>query len=361
MVIIDEAAYIKEELFYQVIVPILVVKNTVLLCLSSPEQDANYYSALLNFKKENGDPFFHVVECFQICKACRKLERIQQINCTHVKQASPWLSERNKRELRQLYRLRPADYLREFGGLVVSDYQPALPKMDVERLFTSPMHHTVTAPRFIFTSCDPNGGGPSQMSIASAYFDAITQEWVFIALDSESVADDHGEYLLLLRHYTRLYENKYYREAHHVFIPENNLGLESAHLNTMVSGMKQFQIETYYDKPNRAGVNKNGEVTRGYQLLMATVLTQGACAFDQDMFTVTRGHNSQSMRAMLEEQMLRYHWEKKAAPDAMGKDRYALTGKVGNKQDDLLIAVAMCMYWGRVYIKKQIASFYSPW
>jgi hypothetical protein len=43
--------------------------------------------------------------------------------------------------------------------------------------------------------------------------------------------------------------------------------------------------------------------------------------------------------------MLRYHWEKKPAADAIGKDRYALTGKVGNKQDDLLIALAMAIYW----------------
>jgi hypothetical protein len=124
----------------------------------------------------------------------------------------------------------------------------------------------------------------------------------------------------------------------------------------MVKSMPEFQVETYFDKPNRAGVNKNGEVTRGYQMLLATILTQGACSFDRDMFTVTREQTPASMRALLEDQMLRYHWEKKAAPDSLGKDRFALTGKVGNKQDDLLIAFAMCMYWGRVYTKKNSAK-----
>lgn len=146
------------------------MKNTSLLCLSSPEGDSNYYSGLMNLKKTNGESFFNTINCFQICKKCLKLERTEQIKCTHVKSTAHWLSSKKIKELKQLYKASPEDAIREFGGVVVSDYRPALRKEEVERCFAGETVVTKSAPRFIFTACDPSGGGPSQMSIVSAYF-----------------------------------------------------------------------------------------------------------------------------------------------------------------------------------------------
>lgn len=112
------------------------MKNTSLLMLSSPEGDSNYYSTLMNLMDEDHNPpqpFFNVINCFQICKKCLKLERVKQINCTHVKSTAHWLSSRKIKKLKQLYKASPEDAIREFGGVVVSDYLPALPK--VRRIF----------------------------------------------------------------------------------------------------------------------------------------------------------------------------------------------------------------------------------
>ena len=55
-----------------------------------------------------------------------------------------------------------------------------------------------------------------------------------------------------------------------------------------------------------------------------------------------------SITTLFREQMERFHWEKKAATDSFGKDRWAITGKMGNdKQDDLLITAFMCTFFGR--------------
>ncbi len=158
--------------------------------------------------------------------------------------------------------------------------------------------------------------------------------------------DDREEYLLLHRHYKRLFENKHFRESKHIFIPENNLGLESAHLNSMVADIPN--VETFWEKDNRPGVCKDGKATRGYQFLLTNCLAQGSLHFDRDLFSVSREKTAQCMRDVLEDQMLRFHWSCKKANDVHGKDRYSLTAKVGNKQDDLLIAVAMLPYWGRI-------------
>lgn len=163
------------------------------------------------------------------------------------------------------------------------------------------------------------------MSICSVYF-SRNGEMVIIGMDSEGVRDDREEYLLISRHYQRLLDNPRYRASKLIFTPENNLGLESAHLDTMVKDIPG--VVTYFEKPGKPGVCKDGRTTRGYQFEMANTLSYGAIKFEHSMFTVTREKTPQCMRDLLQEQMLRYHWERKPAIGTLGKDRYALTGKV---------------------------------
>jgi hypothetical protein len=165
-------------------------------------------------------------------------------------------------------------------------------------------------------------------------------------MDSEPVRDEKEEYMLLRRHYGKLMEFQVFRESRFVFIPENNLGLESAHLDAMVHTIPN--VETFWNKPNKPGVLKDGAVTREYQFLLSLRLAEDGIRFDREWFTVSRDQTTRTMSDTLQEQMLRYHWESKPAPDIHGKTRYALTGKVGNKQDDLLVALAMFLYWSRV-------------
>jgi hypothetical protein len=51
-----------------------------------------------------------------------------------------------------------------------------------------------------------------------------------IGLDSEPVRSDKDEYLLLQKHYLRLQSMRYFRECQYWFLPENNMGMEAAHL-----------------------------------------------------------------------------------------------------------------------------------
>lgn len=169
------------------------MKNTSLLCLSSPEGDSNYYSALMNLKREENpnESFFEVIECFQICKNCRKLERVKQIQCTHVKSTAHWLSSRKIKELKTLYKASPEDAIREFGGIVVSDYLPALRKEDIDKTFAyGCTESTTSSPTYIFTCCDPTGAGPSMLSIASGYYnnqgDVVVRVFVFPACGGEN-------------------------------------------------------------------------------------------------------------------------------------------------------------------------------
>ena len=167
-----------------------------------------------------------------------------------------------------------------------------------------------------------------------------------VGFDSEPVRDDYEVYLLVRRHIEKLLEMDHIKSSRIVFIPENNMGLESAHLDTMVRDIPQ--IETFWETERRAGVCKTAAVTRQYQFLMNNALSQRGMRIDQDAFTVTREKTVDDMLDLLQDQLLRYHWERKKAADNFGRDRYTITGKIGNAQDDLLISTMMVIYWGRV-------------
>lgn len=166
----DEAAYIDPDLFFKVIVPILSMRMTSLILLSSPEGEGNYFSNLTTMKKEDGSDFFQLVDCFRICSKCMKLERVKAMACPHIKTTPHWLSSKKIAELKTLYKANPEDALREFGGMSISNHKPALLKDEVQRLFKRVPYASPTNPSIIFTACDPNGGGPSQMSLGSGYF-----------------------------------------------------------------------------------------------------------------------------------------------------------------------------------------------
>ena len=119
-------------------------------------------------------------------------------------------------------------------------------------------------------------------------------------------------------------------------------------------------VKTYWQK-DRPGVHKDAKATRGYQFLLTTSLAEGSIVFDEDLFTVTREKTPEDMLDILEDQMLRYHWEKKKATDVFGNDRYTLTGKVGNKQDDLLITLEMALYWGRSIMMEDRENISIKW
>ena len=113
--------------------------------------------------------------------------------------------------------------------------------------------------------------------------------------------------------------------------------------------VKQYDdVQTYWEKPNKPGICKTHQKTIDYQFLLNSMLCDRTSLIDQDCFTISKGQSQDGILSLLREQMERYHWEKKAATDNFGKDRWAITGKMGgDKQDDLLIALFMCAFFGR--------------
>ena len=166
------------------------------------------------------------------------------------------------------------------------------------------------------------------------------------------------QYNLLRRHYEKLQRINFVGSCKLIFIPENNLGLEASHLDTMVHDSARVQTHWEKDKP---GVCKTLAMTRNYQFVLNNVLFGSGIRFHDELFTSSRNQTPAGIKSLLQDQMLRYHWEKKPAHDHFQSDRHTMTGKQGDKQDDLLIAVMMTIYFGRDIINnpRRLASLWS--
>jgi len=160
--------------------------KTALIALTSPEGSENYFSRLTNLQDDDtGEPFFRLIDCLMVCSDCRKLEYEEQIKCTHVKQHAFWLDARKVQRLKQLYKADAATGLRELTGVVADDFDPCFDKHEIARFFSRPPVIAEAAPKYIYVSVDPNGGGASRMGITSGYFDVrghfvVTAHHIFL-------------------------------------------------------------------------------------------------------------------------------------------------------------------------------------
>jgi len=180
----------------------------------------------------------------------------------------------------------------------------------------------------------------------------------FIGLDSETTKSEFEQHAMLARHFGAIDAHPLWRQARKIFIPENNLGLEASHMETMVGAYRN--VTTYRQKPDRPGVCMTNAIKREYQLHMVHSLYNRSLLYERDVFTTNRDRSVETMRGMLRAQLERFHRVVKPAADDFQNERVAITGKTAaqdeNGQDDLAIAGMMAPFWGTQHREEVIRN-----
>ena len=83
----EEAAFMDTKVFYEVIVPLLEVENTALICISTPQDDMNFYSEMFTMSTPDGKPLFHTLEVSLVCEECKKTDHPER--CPHMADEIP--------------------------------------------------------------------------------------------------------------------------------------------------------------------------------------------------------------------------------------------------------------------------------
>jgi hypothetical protein len=89
----DETAFMSLDVFYDVIIPLFEMRHASLICISTPMDTFNFYTALLNLvHPATGLPIFNKYELELACKRCK--DRGTPEKCKHnLKYIPPWKSQ----------------------------------------------------------------------------------------------------------------------------------------------------------------------------------------------------------------------------------------------------------------------------
>lgn len=158
--ILEEAAYIDRSMFFDVVAPLMLVEKTAVMAISSPSDEFNYYSTLLELKRPDGTFLFEQIRLGLACQTC--MDNGEGAACTHMTHIiPPWLSSARSEQARLLYKADQASFEREVQGRIASSHVYIFNKQLI-RLFQLRSGYVFDDPnrvRVIHVGIDPHGGG----------------------------------------------------------------------------------------------------------------------------------------------------------------------------------------------------------
>lgn len=161
-----------EDVFFEVVVPLLELDRTCLIAVTTVLDDDNFYSKLVDLKNNQGEPLFKWLEFTLGCRL-RKC-RLNPSKCFHnIGSIPPWQSKRAHERVRAMMKGKEKLMMREAMGIRTSQHEPVFmkPSIDVladpEKSLCDPGSY-YSAP-VVYIGIDPNGLRDSQYAIVSAF------------------------------------------------------------------------------------------------------------------------------------------------------------------------------------------------
>lgn len=348
MLILEEASRLDEQVFKEVILPLCAVQDTVLIGISTPLDESNFYSMLLDMRKPSGELLFNQLTISLLCDACLAAGLIE---CPHKNALPAWKSGERQKLIAELMAGDKAMYMRENLGIVTRADNSAFDRASIERLWARQFLLTsAAAPQYAYLCVDPCGGGLSMMALAICFF-TPTNHLVIAGADAQVVQSDleqerfvHG-FLDKVRGCTPL------RNSHIVVIVERNFG--GAPLSSRIAGICapykpcSAMSQDSNVKTKRVGVVTTEEVKERMRITLSTMMRSDTV----HLATPFLGRR-QEARDELITQLRGYNYviKESRSADPSKPPKVYLSGKGPGKQDDLAIAAQMCTLWPATHV-----------
>lgn len=186
LVILEEAAFIPEEVIQQIVTPLLEVEGTALCAISTPLDDSNIYSKMAEMRTSTGEKVFEVLRVEMACQKC--VETLADPTmCPHVDVVPPAWKDQNKRKVSEaLYGGKKELLLRETMGIVYGAQGQVWPSSRIRGFLSAPRIKRSDTPRLLFTAIDPCGGGSSLQA-------AVTLAVIGLSSDQARAATEASE------------------------------------------------------------------------------------------------------------------------------------------------------------------------
>lgn len=169
VIILEEAAFMSPEVLRVAVMPLMAVGNVAVLAISTPDDEMNHYSEMVDMKKPNGDPWFNVIKIGMMCEACLTAE----IRCVHRKSKLPHWRPSNRNDLVMAMMGNAALAGREMGGQVLAIGQLVFKKKWVDAWVSRSSWQPRYPVQVIHVAIDPSGGSSrtSDYAVCSLAFE----------------------------------------------------------------------------------------------------------------------------------------------------------------------------------------------
>ncbi|MHA1683807.1 MAG: hypothetical protein ACTSUE_22905 [Promethearchaeota archaeon] len=351
-----------EDVFYSVVLPLLLMAETALLCISTMSgDDDNFYSELLDMGGEEGEE--QLIEQHRFYLACEScLKQGVGGTCKHKQDRVPaWQSSEKHNLVQKLYGHRAALHKQEAMGVRDSNDGQCFRKDHITRLYANPRYEFVDhyPIRKIYVTIDPNAGtedsrdkSGSDFAMVSGFYLDYNETFVILGLESIDAKHPRDFKDRMLDHIDRLRSFESTKNALIVLIPESNLGMASGWLDGWVTENREYVV-TMVEKELKAGVGTTHPVKKNMMHMTRMMLETDHLMFAKEMVCTGIESISDGIQYQLGElkRQLKVYQEFKQTPDnPLGKTRVGYTGKLGSgRKDDMCVALQLALFWSHKF------------
>jgi hypothetical protein len=334
-----------QAVFTEVVLPLLGVRDTVLLAISTPLESSNFYSQLLAAKKPNGSTLFKVIQIQLICAEC--LAKGITDNCPHGAPLPQWKSSARGDLVKTLMSSDEQMFLREQAGVVTENDTNAF---DVESIIR--MEHPSTYvninssfPAELYVAIDPAGGGASEFALAVGFYDLTYGSFVLCGAESAVLPTDQSMELFLRGFFEKLRGINSFRSSAIVVFIELNYGgsvLASRVANILSSFVPvHFVTDEPRKKSLRIGVLTTALVKERGRLDVQRLLRLNQLRFSKPFVSSTEDMPSKIVKQL---KGFKYIVQQLDAGSTK-RPKIELSGKSYGTQDDLSMAILLLIFW----------------
>lgn len=348
VVILEEASRLDEAVFTEVIVPLLNVRDTAMLAISTPLDENNFYSTLLHMKDPQTDgPMFRVLEIKLICEVCAA-KGIKDV-CPHRRELIPPWKNDHRREVmtKALFEGQPRMYMQEQLGIPSGSDARCFDVASIDR-FVATSDDMTNDPSHVFVGIDTCGGGNNFMAMVSGCY-TRSNALQILAVDTAPITSDMQLEAEIASHATRV--RKYVsRQAVLVSIIEANYGgwVQASRIAHLLENHgPAMHITCDKTRENkRPGIYTTWEIKERMRHELQRMLRENRICLFSEVVSTRVGDVAE-----LAKQLKRCEYVYKASATSTAAERKRMiTGKMNGQNDDMAIALMLLSYWSAHFI-----------
>jgi hypothetical protein len=334
------------KIFQKILLPLCGVNDFVILGISTPQDETNYYSRLLDLKDDEGKPFFVGLRIEQACAAC--IQNNKADSCDHrLYLLPPWKGGQRHRRMAAIYENDKTTFAQENQGVIINASKTYIFR-DFHKAFVgNPPYLFDKRPSVIWVAIDPSGGGcQSQYAMVALVVEG--HHHVIVGADS---CPSHSSVTInrFLKHFIgSLRNHAQYSGALLCYFIESNMSYIDADRVRLLLTADEFQPAMSIDKDpkklGRAGVFTTETEKAIFADDLGNLLRRNDLRVAQDRIDKFDQEVKADPYAMLADQIRTYRKEMKIPNEpCWGKVHVTYTGKSPGVVDDLIMALQIAV------------------